>query len=209
MRFGSILGRDFYDRPCLEVARDLVGTILCRKTPDGGQLAGRIVETEAYLGIGSDPASHAHGGPTNRNQSMFGPPGRLYVYRSYGIHLCLNLVCEPRGEGAAVLVRALEPLAGIEAMRGNRGIAAAQKDRLIAAGPGRLTEALGVGIEMDGESVIRGPLVVRSARGASAPSVVTAPRIGISKAVDRPFRFCAEASHWLSRPVKARKRATW
>ena len=181
MRFGSILGRDFYDRPCLDVARDLVGQVLCRTTPEGDLLAGRIVETEAYLGAGRDPASHAHNGPTERNRSMFGPPGRLYVYRSYGIHLCMNLVCEGEGEGAAVLLRAIEPLAGIGAMRRNRGLDEAKGNRLIASGPGRLTQALEVGLALDGKGALRGELVVREAPDPPAPTVA-GPRIGISKA---------------------------
>ncbi len=197
MQFGSILGPDFYARPCLDVARDLVGAVLCRRTSEGELLAGRIVETEAYLGEGADPASHAHRGPTPRNRSMFGPPGRLYVYRSYGIHLCMNLVCEAPGAGAAVLLRAIEPLEGVDAMRGNRGLGEGKTDRLIASGPGRLTQAFGVGMELDGASVIRGELVVRDA--PSRINVITSPRIGISKATDSPYRFCAKESQWLSR----------
>ncbi|MDP6977649.1 MAG: DNA-3-methyladenine glycosylase [Myxococcota bacterium] len=205
MEFGSILGRDFYDRPCLEVAPGLVGAILCRRLPSGQLLAGRIVEVEAYLGAGRDPASHAHKGPAPRNRSMFGPPGRLYVYRSYGVHLCMNLVCEAEGEGAAVLLRAVEPLAGIDVMRGHRGLRDEQGDRLIAAGPGRLTEALGIGIELDGRSVTRGETVVRRAgEGGAGDTAVTtnvraSQRIGISKAVARPYRFTAADSKWLSR----------
>ncbi|MCP4037952.1 MAG: DNA-3-methyladenine glycosylase, partial [bacterium] len=121
MRFGSPLRRDFFARPCLEVAPELVGMIFVRRDAHGRTLVGRIVEVEAYLGEGRDPASHAHRGRTPRNQSMFGPAGRLYVYRSYGIHLCANLVCEDEGEGAAVLLRAIEPLSGHDTMRAYRG----------------------------------------------------------------------------------------
>ncbi len=208
MEFGSILGRDFYARPCLEVAPDLVGAVLCRRLPDGQLLAGRIVEVEAYLGTGRDPASHAHRGPTPRNRSMFGPPGRLYVYRSYGVHLCMNLVCEAEGEGAAVLLRAVEPLVGVDVMRANRGLPDEHADRLIAAGPGRLAQAMAIGIEMDGRSVVRGELVVRRGgrageggdeEGGGGFEVRASRRIGITKAVAEQWRFCATVSSWLSR----------
>lgn len=203
MAYGSILDRAFYARPCSDVARDLVGVLVCHRRPDGVRLAGRIVETEAYLGEGRDPASHAHNGPTPRNASMFGPPGRLYVYRSYGVHLCMNLVCEEEGAGAAVLLRAIEPLEGVAEMRANRGLRANQPGKLIASGPGRLTQALGIGIEHDGASVLRGAVVVRALRrGRRVPAdlpIDASPRIGISKAVERPLRFVEQGSPWLSR----------
>ena len=138
MRLGPPLKRAFFDRPGPEVARDLLGAVLVHRLGDGTRLAGRIVEVEAYIGDGSDPGSHSHRGPTPRNRSMFGPPGHLYAYRSYGVHTCANVVCEARGRGAAVLLRALEPCEGIERMRALRGLGARSPERAIASGPGRL-----------------------------------------------------------------------
>jgi DNA-3-methyladenine glycosylase len=201
MEFGPSPGRNFFERPCLEVARDLIGLILVRRASRGGILAGRIVEVEAYLGEGRDPASHAHRGPTPRNQSMFGPAGRLYVYRSYGIHLCVNLVCEPKGSGAAVLLRAVEPLTGMPQMRRNRGLADDCPLKLIAAGPGRLTQAFDIRHEHDGGGALRGAITLRRPAGElDVPEVVACPRVGISKAVEHPYRFCARGSAYLSRP---------
>ena len=138
---GARLTRAFFARPAGEVARDLVGAILLHRLPDGRRVGGRLVELEAYLGDGSDPAAHSHAGPTPRNQPMFGPPGRLYAYRSYGLHTCVNVVCERAGSGAAILLRALEPLEGIPEMRRHRGMGA-KSDLEIARGPGRLAQAL-------------------------------------------------------------------
>lgn len=205
MEFGPSLGRNFFERPCLEVAHDLIGLILVRRASRGGILTGRIVEVEAYLGEGRDPASHAHRGPTPRNQSMFGPAGRLYVYRSYGIHLCANLVCEAKGSGAAVLLRAVEPLTGMRQMRRNRGLADDCPLKLIAAGPGRLTQAFDIRHEHDG-SVLGGEIALRHpADRRDVPGVVSFPRVGISKAVERPYRFCAQDSAYLSKPPAARR----
>ncbi|MDE2606951.1 MAG: DNA-3-methyladenine glycosylase [Burkholderiales bacterium] len=170
-----------------EVARALIGAVLL---VDG--VGGRIVETEAY--DREDAASHSHMGPTPRNRVMFGPPGRAYVYRSYGIHWCLNFVCREEGHGAGVLIRALQPLAGIEAMRERRGV---QELRLLCSGPGRLGQALGIVHEYNGHRLDRPPFEVRAAEGRH--EVVVGPRIGISKAVERPWRFGLAGSPYLSR----------
>lgn len=211
VKFGPYIGRDFYRRPCLEVASEMVGLILVRRMADGQLLAGQIVEVEAYLGGGQDPASHAQRGETPRNRSMFGPPGRLYVYRSYGIHDCANLVCEPTGTGAAVLLRAVEPLVGIEQMRRNRSLAKGSGPKLIAAGPGRLTQAFAIGPELDGRAVARGQPVAlrRPPPQLEGLAITRCPRIGISKAVSRPYRFCANDNRYLSKPIpKQRTRST-
>ena len=203
MKFGPYIGRGFFDRPCLEVAAELIGLILVRRAPDGQVLAGQIVEVEAYLGLGQDPASHAHLRKTKRNQSMFGPAGRLYVYHSYGIHLCANLVCEPKGSGAAVLLRAIEPLTGIEQLRRNRGLTDDSSLKLIAAGPGRLSQAFDIQHEHDGRGVLHGDIALRRPpEELEAPEVAACSRIGISKAIDRPFRFCARGSTCLSKPIR-------
>lgn len=203
MRRGPTLEREFFSRPCLEVAPDLVGMILVRRDGHGHTLAGRIVEVEAYLGEGQDPASHAHRGRTPRNQSMFGPPGRLYVYRAYGIHLCTNLVCQPEGEGAAVLLRAVEPLSGHETMRAYRGLLRDVADKWIAAGPGRLSQAFAITHADDGRSALRLPISIRRPVGEhGVPKIVAVPRIGISKAVGRRYRFCEADSRYLSRAAR-------
>jgi DNA-3-methyladenine glycosylase len=207
MKFGPQIRREFFERPCLEVAPDLIGLILVRRTSTGQTRAGRIVEVEAYLGEGRDAASHAHGGPTPRNQSMFGLPGRLYVYRSYGIHLCVNLVCEAKGSGAAVLLRAVEPLIGIEQMRRNRKLADDSALKLVAAGPGRLTQAFDIHHEHDGRGALRGEIALRrSPKELPVPEVVACARIGISKAIERPYRFCARGSSFLSKPISTTTR---
>jgi DNA-3-methyladenine glycosylase len=158
-------------------------------------VGGIIVETEAYDRV--DPASHSFSGPTPRNAVMFGPPGRAYVYLSYGIHWCLNFVCREAGHGAGVLIRALEPTAGIAQMMDRRR----QKDpRLLCAGPGRLGQALGVVRELNGKRVDRPPFSLRA--GAAEYAVVSGPRIGISKAVDQPWRFGLAGSRYLSRPFR-------
>lgn len=179
--------RDF-DGDAPDVARALIGAIVL---VDG--IGGRIVETEAY--DREDPASHSFSGPTARNQAMFGPPGRVYVYRSYGIHWCMNFVCREDGHGAGVLIRALEPLAGIDTMIARRGL---QDLRLLCAGPGRLGQALGVTPDFNGMRLDETPFEVRA---APAPcDVVVGPRIGISKAADVPWRFGLAGSRFLSRP---------
>ncbi len=187
-RIGTI---DFL-APSERVARQLIGAMLL---VDG--VGGRVVETEAY--DREDPASHSFTGPTARNASMFGPPGRIYVYRSYGIHWCLNLVCRERGHGAGVLIRAIEPLYGIETMRSRRGQAGAAgaDTRLLCAGPGRVGQALGLGPQHDGLPADRPPFALLPA--AEPAAILVGPRIGITKATDQPWRFGLAGSRFLSR----------
>jgi DNA-3-methyladenine glycosylase len=183
----------FFDRPVLEVARDLIG---CMFVNDG--VGGRIVETEAYAP--GDPASHAFRGPTARNAVMFGPPGRVYVYFTYGMHFCANLVCEPEGSAAAVLLRALEPDLGVEAMAARRGIA---DERLLCSGPARLCQALGIAREHNGVAVGDSSLTVLGRAGEDRPDVVTTARIGVGAVDDgRPWRFVDARSAFLSRPLR-------
>ena len=172
------------------VARALVGVSLFV-----GGVGGRIVETEAY--DESDPASHSFAGRTARNAAMFGPPGRAYVYRSYGLHWCLNFVCMPAGHGAGVLIRAIEPTAGIDTMRERRRMA---DERLLCAGPGRLCQALAIDRELDGARLDRSPfcLVAGSDRGLVVAEGV---RIGISKSRELPWRFVLAGSRFLSKPM--------
>ena len=189
---GTRLDAAFFARPVAEVAPGLVG---CTLVVDG--VGGTIVETERYQE--DDPASHSFRGPRGRARVMFGPPGTLYVYRSYGLHWCVNLVCEPEGRGAAVLLRALAPEIGVEAMRARRGGLA---DRLLCAGPGRLSSALGIDGTLDGA-----PAVGRDARVAlhartEPVEVACGPRIGISTATERPWRFALASSPFLSRPLR-------
>jgi DNA-3-methyladenine glycosylase len=184
-----VLGREFFARSVHEVAPELVGATLL---VDG--VGGTIVEVEAY--DAEDPAAHGFRGRTPRNASMFGPPGHAYVYRSYGLHWCLNFVCEEEGRAAAVLVRALVPEAGIEEMRARRGL---ENVRLLAAGPGRLCQALGVTREHDGLPLDRSPF--RLLEAAERPEVAAAPRIGISVATELPWRYAAAGSRFLSRPL--------
>lgn len=179
-----------FTRSSPQVARGLIGMTLL---VDG--VGGIIVETEAY--DREDPASHSYSGPTPRNAVMFGPPGRAYVYLSYGIHWCLNLVCREAGHGAGVLIRALEPTTGVSLMIARRR----QRDpRLLCAGPGRLGQALAVTRELNGKRLDRSPFSLTAARKRT--SVVCGPRIGISKAVDRPWRFGLADSPYLSRPFR-------
>jgi len=200
MRFGPPLSRAFFDRPGPEVARDLVGALLVHRLADGTRLAGRIVEVEAYIGDGTDPGSHSHRGPTPRNRSMFGPPGRLYVYRSYGVHTCANVVCEARGRGAAVLLRALEPCDGIERMRALRGLPAQAPLHAIASGPGRLAQALGITLADDGRSLVRGALVLhRPSPGAARVRITVSPRVGLTHGAALPYRFFDPQSACVSR----------
>ncbi len=180
----------FYDRPVVEVARDLVGCVVAH-----GDCAGVIVETEAYHE--SEPACHAYVGLTRRTSTLFGAPGRAYVYRSYGIHALLNAVCEPEGIGAAVLIRALEPLGGIEQMRARRGL---ELERQLCSGPGKLTQALGIELHHNQADLRRGPIVISARPSAWREVAVQADtRIGISRAVELPWRFCAAGSRFVSR----------
>jgi DNA-3-methyladenine glycosylase len=183
----------FYARPVLEVARDLIGCVVSQ-----GECAGVIVETEAYHD--SEPACHAFVGLTPRTATLFGPPGRAYVYRSYGIHALLNAVCEPVGVGAAVLIRALEPLAGIELMRERRGL---EPLRSLCSGPGKLTQALGIELTHNGGNLARGPVVFAPPPPSWRDVAVAVDRrVGITKAVELPWRFVAQGSRFVSRPVR-------
>ncbi len=190
----SALGEDFFARTVHDVARDLIGCELY--FDDAG---GVIVETESYER--DDPACHAYVGLTPRTSTLFGPPGRAYVYLSYGIHSLLNAVAEPEGSAAAVLIRALEPRRGVERMSRRRGRAAARE---LCSGPGKLTEALGIDLRVNGASLSAPPfeLLPRSREWAQV-EVAAGPRIGISRATERPWRFCAAGSTFLSRPLIA------
>jgi len=184
-----MLKRDFFARRVHAVAPDLIGATLL---VDG--VGGRIVEVEAY--DQEDPASHAFRGRTPRNASMFGPPGHAYVYRSYGIHWCLNLVCEEEGTAAAVLIRALEPTHGLERMRERRRT---DNERLLCAGPGRLCEALAVTGAHDGDALDEPPFELRAR--TQQVEVVATPRIGITRAADLPWRYVLAGSRFVSRPL--------
>ena len=187
----SGVDRAFYDRPVLEVARDLVGCVVTH-----GDTSGLIVETEAYHQ--SEPACHAYVGLTPRTRVLFGEPGRAYVYRSYGIHALVNAVCEPAGVGAAVLIRALEPIAALETMRARRGLHAV--DRL-CSGPGKLTQALAIELEHNDSDLVAGPIRIGARpHGWEDVGVVAGPRIGITKAPELEWRFCATGSLSVSRP---------
>jgi DNA-3-methyladenine glycosylase len=183
------LGRDFFARSVHEVAPDLIGTILL---VDG--VGGTIVEVEAY--DEEDPASHAFRGRTERNSAMFGPPGHAYVYRSYGVHWCLNLVCDVEGRAEAVLVRALEPTRGLHAMRARRGV---REERALCSGPGKLCQALSVTGAHDGLPLDAPPFELRARE--TVPLVATGRRIGIGRAAERPWRYGVAGSPFLSRPL--------
>jgi len=191
-RLAEPLGADFFDRSVHAVARDLVG---CTLLYEGR--GGVIVETESY--DADDPACHAYVGLTERTRVLFGPPGRAYVYLSYGIHSLLNAVAEPEGEAAAVLIRALEPTHEIEQMRTRRGNKA---DLDLCSGPGKLTEALGIDLSDNEADLGREPFQITTPDG-DPPPIATSPRIGITKAVDRPWRFSAAGNPYVSRPRPA------
>ncbi len=184
------LTADFFARSVHAVARDLVG---CRLFYEGR--GGTIVETESYER--DDPACHAYVGLTKRTEVLFGPPGRAYVYLSYGIHSLLNAVAEPRGEAAAVLIRALEPDKGLDEMRARRG---ARADADLCSGPGKLTEALGIGLDANGADLGADPFLLAPRPPGWEGEIVTGPRIGITKAVERPWRFCLAGNPHVSRP---------
>ena len=188
------LDREFFARSVHEVAPNLIG---CTLLVDG--VGGPIVEVEAY--DHEDPASHGFRGETARNRSMFGPPGHAYVYRSYGIHWCLNLVCEEKGVAAAVLLRALEPAHGVGEMRVRRDL---DEPRLLCSGPGRLCQALAVTGEHDGLPLNRRPFELRARKGE--PEVVTGPRVGITQAADLPWRYGLAGSPYLSRGFRVSAR---
>jgi DNA-3-methyladenine glycosylase len=186
------LRRPFFDRSVHAVAPDLIGASLL---VDG--VGGIIVEVEAYHH--TDPAAHSYGGRTARNAVMFGPPGYAYVYRSYGIHWCLNFVCEEEGSASAVLIRAIEPAAGLARMRKRRGL---DDVRLLCSGPGKLTEAFGVTGAHNGFALDRPPFELRARRTAVPIALAVGPRIGITKAVEQPWRYGLAGSRFLSRPFR-------
>jgi DNA-3-methyladenine glycosylase len=191
------LQRAFYARPVVEVAQALIGCVVTC-----GECSGVIVETEAYHD--SEPACHAFAGLTPRTETLFGPPGRAYVYRSYGVHALLNAVSEPEGVGAAVLIRALEPLSGIELMAGRRGFDPANL-RGLCSGPGKLTQALGITLADNRCSLARGRVrITGRPERFGDPVVQRDRRIGITRAVELPWRFCVRGSRYLSAPVRTR-----
>jgi DNA-3-methyladenine glycosylase len=187
----DILGRDFYDRPAVEVARDCLGKILVH-----GKTAGRIVEAEAYLGV-DDRAAHAWRGITERTRVIFGPPGHAYIYFIYGMYECLNFVAEPEGQAGCVLIRALEPLAGISAMQRRRPTAKRIED--LASGPGKLTRAMGISRKQNGADLTASPLHVRAPREKTTLEVEVTPRIGITHCADLPLRFVIANNRFVSR----------
>jgi DNA-3-methyladenine glycosylase len=213
---------DFYDRPVLQVARDLIGCTVEYR----GQ-SGVIVETEAYHQ--REPACHAYKGLTPRTATLFGPPGRAYVYRSYGIHALLNAVCEPQGIGAAVLIRALEPTVGVERMRARRGgtehaaagaqdVGAAlgspreprQRDEELCSGPGKLTQAMGISLGENGADLSAGTIrILQRSEEWLDPAVVQGARIGITLAAELPWRFCSAGNRHVSRPRPLADRELW
>jgi len=199
-RRGRRLGRAFYAEDTVAVARALLGTFLVHRSPEGTTV-GRIVETEAYLGR-LDPASHAHKGETARNRAMFGPPGHVYVYFIYGVHWCCNVVTAPAGVGEAVLLRALEPVEGLEVMSARRRT---EVERNLCSGPGKLVQAMGITREHDGADLVRGPLGIWDRASWSPPpgsswdeAVATSARVGITKAADLPLRFLLRGNPHVS-----------
>ena len=197
-RRAATLPVTFFRRPAEIVAADLIGKVVVSTVGDD-LTAGRIVETEAYLGY-DDPASHGYLHRRNaRNEALFGPPGLWYVYLSYGMHWCANLVCQRVGLASAVLLRALEPLAGLDMMRERRG---GVPDRQLCSGPGKLCQALGITRDLDGIKMPGGAVVVRESDKIERSVVATTPRIGITKAADWPLRFHLAGSAWTSRKEK-------
>jgi DNA-3-methyladenine glycosylase len=186
-----ILERDFYARPAIEVARDCLGKILVH-----GKTAGRIVETEAYLGV-DDRAAHAWRGLTDRTRVIFGPPGHAYIYFIYGMYECLNFVAEPEGQAGCVLIRAVEPLAGIDGMRRRRPTAKRIED--LASGPGKLTRAMGISRKQNGADLTSGRLHIRRLRDDTWFDVKVTPRIGITHCADWPLRFLIANNRFVSR----------
>ena len=185
------LGPEYFERSVHEIAPELVGATLLF-----GDSGGVIVETEAY--DQDDPACHAHVGLTPRTSVLFGPPGHAYVYLSYGIHRLFNVVCEPEGRGAAVLVRAIQPEYGVEAMRRRRGL---ERERDLCSGPGKLTQALGIGLEHNGLALDEQPFQILPRSGEWRDiEIVIGTRIGITKAADYPWRYCAAHNRFVSRP---------
>jgi DNA-3-methyladenine glycosylase len=191
VRGSEPLGRPFYERPAVEVARDLLGKVLAQ-----GRTAGRIVEVEAYLGR-EDPAAHAWHGLTRRTRVLFGPPGHAYVYFVYGMYECLNVVAEPEGSPGCVLIRALEPLAGVSLMRRRRPGARRLED--LASGPGKLTIAMGITRRHNGADLTQGLLTIRRVEGEEPFRIDATPRIGIRHSKDWPLRYVLAGSRFLSR----------
>jgi len=192
---GQPLPRAFYERPTLAVARDLLGKTLWHRT-EAGVTAGVIVETEAYIGA-IDPAAHAYRGLTARNRVMFGPPGHAYVYRSYGIHAIFNVVTEPEGQAAAVLIRALQPTHGYDLMRARRGVGVSERELL--RGPGRLCQGMGITLDENGMDLLGPSLWIGHTPDFSADATVVAtPRIGISQATDLLWRFVLGGNPYVS-----------
>jgi DNA-3-methyladenine glycosylase len=185
-----VVAREFLARDALLVAPELLNKLLV-----AGPCAGRIVEVEAYRS--DEPAAHSYRGPTPRTAVMFGPAGHAYVYRSYGIHWCLNFVCEPKGTASAVLIRALEPTEGIAVMRRRRGVA---EERLLCSGPGRLCEALAITRAQNGLALDRPPFAILGR--TEAAEVIAGPRIGITKAAELPWRYGLKGSRFLSKPMR-------
>lgn len=185
------LAKSFFSRSVHQVAPDLIGATLLF-----GGAGGRLVEVEAYHH--TDPAAHSYRGPTERNSVMFGPPGYAYVYRSYGIHWCLNFVCEQKGSASAVLIRALAPTTRLAAMRRRRGVA---EPRLLCSGPGRLCEALGITGRHNGLALDSPPFELFARE--DDVEIVAGPRIGITKAVEKPWRYGEKGSRFLSKPFRA------
>ena len=190
---GCVLPVAYYARPTLEVARDLLGSLLCRREANGTFTVGRIVETEAYIGE-TDPACHAAAGRTPRTRVLYGPPGRSYVYFMYGMHYCFNVVTEPEGQPAAVLVRAVHPEAGLDRMQARRG---GREGSDLTRGPARLCEALGIDLDLNDVS-LAGPILTVRTDGANVGRVASGPRIGIRVATDRPWRFWVEGDPFVS-----------
>jgi DNA-3-methyladenine glycosylase len=195
---------EFYARAVLDVAPELIGCTVQR-----GRVSGVIVEAEAYHE--SEPASHAFAGLTPRTRTLFGPPGHAYVYRSYGIHALLNAVCESEGVGAAVLIRALQPAAGVERMRARRGLVGGRpaRDSELCSGPGKLSQALDIRLDDDGCLLSSGPVRILGREGAwRRPQIVQGVRVGITHAVDLRWRFCARGNGHVSRPRPSGAAAT-
>ncbi|MEX2275602.1 MAG: DNA-3-methyladenine glycosylase [Actinomycetota bacterium] len=192
---GSVLPRRWYDRDSVAVARDLLGRVLVRSPREGELLVVRIVETEAYRF--DDPASHSFRGPTPRTRVMFGPPGRVYVYFTYGMHFCMNVVTGAAGTGCAVLLRAAEPIDGLDEMARRRGTDASLA---LCSGPARLCQALGVDRTLDGTDLVRGDeLQLRAGRSVPRDEIVVGTRVGIRSGVDRSWRFRVRESPFTSR----------
>jgi DNA-3-methyladenine glycosylase len=202
LTYGRRLRRSFFARPSTVVAPDLLGRVLVRELPDGRRLAARLVEVEAY--DEGDPASHSFRGPTPRTEVMFGPPGHLYVYLSYGLHDCMNVVTGPVGRGSAVLLRAAEPLEGLDAMSAHRGLDAV---RLLCSGPGRLAQALAISRSNNGLDLVTGrSLHLHAGEPVGRRGIARTTRVGITVAADVPWRFVERESPFVSagRPSVAR-----